>query len=485
MKNLCFFILIFCNLVYADTIYLKDGSTMEGEIVERTEEYIKIKMPVGTPTITGSGGGYLVEIIPMDKILTFKTTAQIMEDEGKFEEYQKAKGLIKINNKWISQEKLKELKEEEEEQRKKQAEERMKRMGFIQHGDRWYTPEYIEAIEKAKTQHEELIRDAEKLNSGLIKTADDKWFTIEEIFMNTLSEAEIKAKQIKDKNAFFLNKITATLNIIDIAIHSCQDVNKTATVFDMIDMAQALDLAKYETWRAGKLTVESLGTSKVDKNLILDKTGYGNLIKNYGTLIERLFKECTNYPQKHKEIYDCTLEIYLNYKLYQSYFLSPHIVLDENQQKISEILEKIIKYYERIKVLFPDSGYIINIPSIKTISQEDNIKIITKEIEARTNLMKIMTAELDILGALSVALSLYSLDNDMYPSTEQGIFALIVKPFSYPTPKNWNGPYLKKHPIDPWGKAYQYISPGIHNSDYDLYSCGPDGIDGTADDIYI
>ena len=64
--------------------------------------------------------------------------------------------------------------------------------------------------------------------------------------------------------------------------------------------------------------------------------------------------------------------------------------------------------------------------------------------------------------------------------------ALIVEPTTDPAPRNWKGPYLKKNeiPDDPWGKPYVYLCPGTHNtSGYDLYSYGPDGQDGTDDDI--
>ena len=64
--------------------------------------------------------------------------------------------------------------------------------------------------------------------------------------------------------------------------------------------------------------------------------------------------------------------------------------------------------------------------------------------------------------------------------------ALLVPPSSQPQPKNWKGPYLKLKdlPTDPWGNAYQYAYPGQRNlNGYDLWSLGPDGQDGTEDDI--
>jgi general secretion pathway protein G len=90
----------------------------------------------------------------------------------------------------------------------------------------------------------------------------------------------------------------------------------------------------------------------------------------------------------------------------------------------------------------------------------------------------------DIEGNLAVALDLYELDNGFFPSTEQGLEALRKKPESEPSPRNWNGPYIKRVPLDPWGNPYVYIRPGIHNTeDYDLYSLGPDGAESGGDDI--
>jgi len=95
-------------------------------------------------------------------------------------------------------------------------------------------------------------------------------------------------------------------------------------------------------------------------------------------------------------------------------------------------------------------------------------------------------AKAEIESNLGTALDMYELDNGRYPSTEQGLRALIAEPTTAPIPKNWNGPYLKKKkviPKDPWGNDYAYASPGVHNTDeYDLSSHGPDGME-SADDV--
>ncbi|WP_300525915.1 type II secretion system major pseudopilin GspG [Aminiphilus sp.] len=76
------------------------------------------------------------------------------------------------------------------------------------------------------------------------------------------------------------------------------------------------------------------------------------------------------------------------------------------------------------------------------------------------------------------ALDLFRLDNGFYPTTEQGITALVTKPSLAPEPKNWrSGGYLKKVPVDPWGNSYLYRNPGDHG-EIDLLSLGPDGVEG-------
>lgn len=94
-------------------------------------------------------------------------------------------------------------------------------------------------------------------------------------------------------------------------------------------------------------------------------------------------------------------------------------------------------------------------------------------------------ARADIDTNLDSSLGMYEIDNGRYPTTEQGLAALLQKPTLEPVPNNWNGPYLKKKalPKDPWGREYIYRFPGNHNTEgYDLSSSGPDGVE-SADDI--
>jgi len=82
------------------------------------------------------------------------------------------------------------------------------------------------------------------------------------------------------------------------------------------------------------------------------------------------------------------------------------------------------------------------------------------------------------IAGITTALKLYKLDNDRYPSTEEGLDALMTKSASA---RNWKGPYLENKPFDPWKRKYEYKYPGTRNpGDFDLWSKGPD--EASADD---
>ena len=81
---------------------------------------------------------------------------------------------------------------------------------------------------------------------------------------------------------------------------------------------------------------------------------------------------------------------------------------------------------------------------------------------------------------LSLALNSYRLDNDVFPTTEQGLEALRTLPAQGDLPRNWRGPYLSRIvPLDPWGRPYIYVSPGrVNPTSFDLYTLGRDGREG-------
>ena len=94
-------------------------------------------------------------------------------------------------------------------------------------------------------------------------------------------------------------------------------------------------------------------------------------------------------------------------------------------------------------------------------------RIMTRPDEARA-----VAAKQDVAQIMQ-ALKLYRLDNTRYPTTEQGLQALAVKPTGGPIPNNWKS-YLDKVPNDPWGRPYQYLNPGVR-SEIDVFSFGADG----------
>lgn len=106
--------------------------------------------------------------------------------------------------------------------------------------------------------------------------------------------------------------------------------------------------------------------------------------------------------------------------------------------------------------------------------------IVVPQFMSRPDQAKVTAAKIDI-QAISTALEMYRLDNAQYPSTQQGLDALVKRPVGAPVARNWNPQaYLKSLPVDPWGTPYQYLNPGVKSVDggYDLYSLGSDGVPG-------
>lgn len=82
---------------------------------------------------------------------------------------------------------------------------------------------------------------------------------------------------------------------------------------------------------------------------------------------------------------------------------------------------------------------------------------------------------------LESSLNMYKLDNFQYPSTDQGLEALVTKPSGTPEPKNYSSEgYIDRLPKDPWGNPYQYLNPGSKGK-IDIYSLGPDGVNSDDD----
>lgn len=98
--------------------------------------------------------------------------------------------------------------------------------------------------------------------------------------------------------------------------------------------------------------------------------------------------------------------------------------------------------------------------------------LIVPNVLDRADDSRVTAAKTDV-NNLMQALKLYKLDNQRFPSGEQGLQALVSKPSAAPVPGNWR-PYLDKLPADPWGNPYQYLSPGLHGP-VDVLSLGADG----------
>lgn len=101
--------------------------------------------------------------------------------------------------------------------------------------------------------------------------------------------------------------------------------------------------------------------------------------------------------------------------------------------------------------------------------------LVVPNVLDRADDARVTAARTDV-NNLTQALKLYKLDNLRYPTTEQGLRALVARPSTGPQPLNWK-PYLDKLPQDPWGQPYQYLNPGLRG-EVDVFSFGADGKSG-------
>jgi general secretion pathway protein G len=103
--------------------------------------------------------------------------------------------------------------------------------------------------------------------------------------------------------------------------------------------------------------------------------------------------------------------------------------------------------------------------------------LIVPRVMSRPDEARVVAAQQDIRSIVQ-AMKLYRLDNMRYPTTEQGLAALVTAPTIPPLAPNWkSGGYLERLPKDPWGNPYQYLNPGIHG-EIDVLSFGADGVAG-------
>lgn len=103
--------------------------------------------------------------------------------------------------------------------------------------------------------------------------------------------------------------------------------------------------------------------------------------------------------------------------------------------------------------------------------------VILPNVFSNVGKAQVSKAKADI-QAIETGLTLYRLDNFKYPSTDLGLNALVQRP-NDPTVRHWReGGYLRRISLDPWGNPYQYVFPGTHGLEYDLYTLGADGQEG-------
>ncbi|MBI5872526.1 MAG: type II secretion system major pseudopilin GspG [Candidatus Omnitrophica bacterium] len=108
------------------------------------------------------------------------------------------------------------------------------------------------------------------------------------------------------------------------------------------------------------------------------------------------------------------------------------------------------------------------------------VAMVMPRLTGRSEQARVAAAKADVTANIATALKLFELDNGNFPTTQDGLQSLLVKAAGA---NNWNGPYLERKPIDPWGREYKYVSPGTHRpQDYDLYSLGKDGQE-SGDDV--
>lgn len=146
-------------------------------------------------------------------------------------------------------------------------------------------------------------------------------------------------------------------------------------------------------------------------------------------------------------------------------------------------MRRLLAFMGKKRILRDSSGFTLIELMVVIVILSILAVYMMPRIMGRPEQARRIKAKTDI-SALETALRLYKLDNGKYPTTEQGLEALVQEPDSGPQPMNWReGGYVEKGRIakDPWGNEYVYISPGNHD-DYDIISYGADGEPGGEGD---
>lgn len=130
------------------------------------------------------------------------------------------------------------------------------------------------------------------------------------------------------------------------------------------------------------------------------------------------------------------------------------------------------KRYQANKPLVKSSGFTLIEVLVVVVILAILGAIVVPKLVDEPDKARVTKVKTDIRN-LESSLMRYKLDNFVYPTTDQGLEALVAKPAGSPEPKNWR-PYMDRLPDDPWGRPYQYLSPG-NKSDIDIFSFGADG----------
>lgn len=130
-----------------------------------------------------------------------------------------------------------------------------------------------------------------------------------------------------------------------------------------------------------------------------------------------------------------------------------------------------------MKLNSPHSGFTLLEVMVVVVILGILAALVVPKIISRPDEARVLAAKQDI-ASLQQALKLYRLDSQRYPTTEQGLQALVNRPATAPVPGNWKtGGYVERLPKDPWGNPYQYLYPGIRG-EVDIFSFGADGAPG-------
>ena len=180
-------------------------------------------------------------------------------------------------------------------------------------------------------------------------------------------------------------------------------------------------------------------------------------------------------------LYSVGTTVYVMQNILSSTSVSSELIAQFNAQ-IAKFNAQISQQNIQINALQKDSEDLKAIRALMEEEREREEKEREKK-EREEEKVKRIIAIMQQIKEIEQALDIYRLHNGFYPSTEQGLEALLTKPTTNPQPKKYvEGGYIKIFPLDPWGNPFIYRNSG-DNGHIDIISCGPDGIEGGGDDI--